>query len=152
MTSHVRITYICLRLGFATLQICQLTTFEATRRGQVDVSEPRNLCSRTRVKDINHVLSQRRVDLSYALRVSPAVARLTGYRRPQVSGRVVLEAHDVPRAHHRYLLQDRWCEALSSREHNLKITRSSRSNGRYPFSPIFQWSDYIQMKNSRHSP
>ena len=28
-----------------------MTAFEAIRRGQMDVSEPRNLCSRTRVKD-----------------------------------------------------------------------------------------------------
>ena len=32
-----------------------------------------------------HVLSQRRVGVSYALRVSPAVTRLTVHRRPQVS-------------------------------------------------------------------
>ena len=39
------------RIDFATLQICKFTAFEAIRRGQMDVSEPRNLCSRTRVKD-----------------------------------------------------------------------------------------------------
>ena len=27
----------------------------------------------------------------------------------EVSSQVVLEAHDIPRAHHRYLLQDRFC-------------------------------------------
>ena len=29
--------------------------------------------------------------------------------RPSISGKVILEAHDIPRAHHRYLLQDRFC-------------------------------------------
>ena len=43
---------ICWSTCFATLQICQLTAFEATRRDQMDVSEARNLCWRTRVKDI----------------------------------------------------------------------------------------------------
>ena len=33
---------------------------------------------------LNHCLSQRRVCVGYALRVSPAVTRLTVYRRPQV--------------------------------------------------------------------
>ena len=42
---------ICWRIDVAALQIWQLTAFEAVRRGQMDVSEPRNLCSRTRVKD-----------------------------------------------------------------------------------------------------
>ena len=37
--------------------------------------------------------SQRRMGVCYALRVSPAVTRLTAYRRP----RIVLEAHDIPR-------------------------------------------------------
>ena len=35
---------------------------------------------------LNHCLSQRRVGVGYALRVSPAVTRLTVYRRPQVLG------------------------------------------------------------------
>ena len=42
---------ICWSTCFATLQICELTAFEATRRDQMDVSEARNLCWRTRVKD-----------------------------------------------------------------------------------------------------
>ena len=42
---------ICWSIDFATLLIWQLTAFEAVRQGQMDVSEPRNLCSRTRVKD-----------------------------------------------------------------------------------------------------
>ena len=148
MTTDDADTEICWRIDFATLQICQLTAFEAIRRGQMDVSEPRILCSRTRVKDINifwwraryfssrlkfampdkslwtgggfpfwsfvlyllelsgsvwkfmlsmalilcfllffalfNWLSQRCVGVSYALRVSPAVTRLTVYRRPQV--------------------------------------------------------------------
>ena len=42
---------MCCRIDFATLPIWQLTAFEAIRRGQMDVSEPRKQCSRTRVKD-----------------------------------------------------------------------------------------------------
>ena len=35
----------------------------------------------------SHCFSQRRVGVGYALRVSPAVTRLTVYRRPQVTRR-----------------------------------------------------------------
>ena len=42
---------ICCKIDFATLQIWRLTAFEAVRRGQMDVSEPRNLCWGTRVND-----------------------------------------------------------------------------------------------------
>ena len=48
MASHVRITDIFCRTYFATLQICELTAFDAIRRCQMVVSDPRNLCSRTR--------------------------------------------------------------------------------------------------------
>ena len=48
---QVRITDICWRIDFAALQICQLTAFEAIRRGQMDVADAKSLCSRTRVKD-----------------------------------------------------------------------------------------------------
>ena len=61
MTSHVRVTDICCRIDFATLQICQSTAFEAIRRDPMDVSEANSLCSRTRVKDFcfvsEHLLS-----------------------------------------------------------------------------------------------
>ena len=40
------------------------------------------------ILSVFHCLSQRRVGCSYALRVSPAVTRLTVYRRPQVEFRL----------------------------------------------------------------
>ena len=53
MKSHVRIADISCRIDSATLQIWQLKAFTTIRRCEMNVSEYRNLCSRTRVKE-NH--------------------------------------------------------------------------------------------------
>ena len=43
---------ICCRINFAAWQICRRTAFKAIRRCQMDVSEAKSLCSRTRVTDL----------------------------------------------------------------------------------------------------
>ena len=162
MTSHVLDPEICWRIDFEKWRIWQLMAFDAVRRGQMNVSEARSLCSRTRVNEFpsggrggGHPpgLSTKSLNIVLLLHFILMPRLLQHMCCVSVSYVFAVCCFVVKCFRGCWLYCDAvWCEALSSRGHNLRIRRSSSSNGGEPFLRIFLLSKCIQMKHSRFLP